>query len=166
MGIRCGWSRGWPERPASREHGVVGDGLHPDVEVAGDLEGRALAKQARNLCALGAPDRPESASRQAGRAPRPRLVWRKPFSGVIFCLAYETSRAEPADRAGPLPGTTGMSVSQPLERLAPALADRYRLERGGGLVSLRGAIERPASYLRVVPDRVSRMTRAVDAANR
>lgn len=37
---------------------------------------------------------------------------------------------------------------------------------GGGLIYLRGAVGRPASYLRVVPHWVDRMKRAVDAANR
>jgi serine/threonine-protein kinase len=37
---------------------------------------------------------------------------------------------------------------------------------GGGVIYLRGAADRPASYLRVVPHWVDRMKRAVDAANR
>jgi serine/threonine-protein kinase len=37
---------------------------------------------------------------------------------------------------------------------------------GGGLIYLQGAAERPAAYLRVVPDWVDRMKRAVDEANR
>ncbi len=37
---------------------------------------------------------------------------------------------------------------------------------GGGLIYLQGAIERPASYLRVVPHWVDRMKKAVDEANR
>jgi hypothetical protein len=37
---------------------------------------------------------------------------------------------------------------------------------GGGVIYLRGAVDRPASYLRVVPHWVDRMKRAVDAANR
>jgi eukaryotic-like serine/threonine-protein kinase len=37
---------------------------------------------------------------------------------------------------------------------------------GGGVVYLQGAVGRPAPYLRVVPDWVDRMKRAVDAANR
>jgi len=37
---------------------------------------------------------------------------------------------------------------------------------GGGLIYLQGAIERPASYLRVVPHWVERMKQAVDEANR
>ncbi|MFN8582882.1 MAG: hypothetical protein U0163_18155 [Gemmatimonadaceae bacterium] len=36
---------------------------------------------------------------------------------------------------------------------------------GGGVVYLRGAIDRPASYLRVVPHWVDRMKKAVDEAN-
>jgi len=37
---------------------------------------------------------------------------------------------------------------------------------GGGVIYLQGAIEKPASYLRVVPHWVERMKRAVDEANR
>lgn len=37
---------------------------------------------------------------------------------------------------------------------------------GGGLISLQGVAARPASYLRVVPDWVAQMKRAVDEANR
>jgi len=37
---------------------------------------------------------------------------------------------------------------------------------GGGVIYLRGAVGRPASYLRVVPRWVDRMKRAVDEANR
>jgi serine/threonine-protein kinase len=37
---------------------------------------------------------------------------------------------------------------------------------GGGLIYLRGAIDKPASYLRVVPHWVDRMKKAVDEANR
>jgi len=37
---------------------------------------------------------------------------------------------------------------------------------GGGVIYLRGAVGRPASYLRVVPHWVDRMKRAVDEANR
>jgi hypothetical protein len=37
---------------------------------------------------------------------------------------------------------------------------------GGGVIYLRGAADRPASYLRVVPHWVDRMKKAVDAANR
>ena len=37
---------------------------------------------------------------------------------------------------------------------------------GGGVIYLRGAIDRPVSYLRVAPHWVDRMKRAVDEANR
>jgi hypothetical protein len=37
---------------------------------------------------------------------------------------------------------------------------------GGGVIYLQGAIDRPASYLRVVPRWVDRMKRAVDEVNR
>jgi hypothetical protein len=37
---------------------------------------------------------------------------------------------------------------------------------GGGVIYLRGAVGRPASYLRVVPRWVDRMKKAVDEANR
>jgi len=37
---------------------------------------------------------------------------------------------------------------------------------GGGVIYLQGAVGRPASYLRVVPDWVNRMKQAVDEANR
>jgi serine/threonine-protein kinase len=42
----------------------------------------------------------------------------------------------------------------------------FAMAPGGGVIYLRGAVGRPASYLRVVPDWVSRMQRAVDEANR
>jgi hypothetical protein len=37
---------------------------------------------------------------------------------------------------------------------------------GGGVIYLRGTVDRPASYLRVVPHWVDRMQQAVDEANR
>lgn len=40
------------------------------------------------------------------------------------------------------------------------------MAHGGGVIYLRGAVGRPASYLRVVPHWVDRMKRAVDEANR
>jgi hypothetical protein len=42
----------------------------------------------------------------------------------------------------------------------------YTLMPDGRVLYLRGAPERPVSYLRVVPDWVSKMKRAVDEANR
>ena len=42
----------------------------------------------------------------------------------------------------------------------------YTLTRDGRVVYLRGAPERPVQYLRVIPDWVSKMKRAVDDANR
>ncbi len=42
----------------------------------------------------------------------------------------------------------------------------FAMAPGGGVIYLRGAADRPASYLRVVPHWVDRMKRAVDAANR
>ncbi len=42
----------------------------------------------------------------------------------------------------------------------------FAVAPGGGVIYLRGAADRPASYLRVVPHWVDRMKRAVDAANR
>ena len=44
--------------------------------------------------------------------------------------------------------------------------DPYTLTHDGRVVYLRGAPERPVAYLRVVPDWVSKMKRAVDEANR
>jgi hypothetical protein len=42
----------------------------------------------------------------------------------------------------------------------------FAMAHGGGVIYLRGAADRPASYLRVVPRWVDRMKKAVDAANR
>ena len=42
----------------------------------------------------------------------------------------------------------------------------FAMAPGGGVIYLRGAADRPASYLRVVPHWVERMKKAVDAANR
>jgi hypothetical protein len=42
----------------------------------------------------------------------------------------------------------------------------FSVAPGGGVIYLRGAPDRPASYLRVVPHWVDRMKRAVDEANR
>ena len=42
----------------------------------------------------------------------------------------------------------------------------FAMAPGGGVIYLRGAADRPASYLRVVPRWVDRMKRAVDEANR
>ena len=42
----------------------------------------------------------------------------------------------------------------------------FAMAPGGGVIYLRGAADRPASYLRVVPGWVDRMKRAVDEANR
>jgi hypothetical protein len=42
----------------------------------------------------------------------------------------------------------------------------FAMAPGGGVIYLRGAVDRPASYLRVVPGWVDRMKKAVDAANR
>lgn len=42
----------------------------------------------------------------------------------------------------------------------------FATARGGGVIYLRGAADRPTSYLRVVPDWVDRMKKAVDGANR
>ena len=42
----------------------------------------------------------------------------------------------------------------------------FAMAHGGGVIYLRGAVGRPVSYLRVVPQWVDRMKRAVDAANR
>jgi serine/threonine-protein kinase len=42
----------------------------------------------------------------------------------------------------------------------------FAMAPGGGVIYLRGAVDRPASYLRVVPHWVDRMKRAVDEANR
>jgi hypothetical protein len=42
----------------------------------------------------------------------------------------------------------------------------FAMAPGGGLIYLQGAADRPASYLRVVPQWVDRMKKAVDEANR
>ena len=42
----------------------------------------------------------------------------------------------------------------------------FAMAPGGGVIYLRGAADRPASYLRIVPHWVDRMKKAVDAANR
>ena len=42
----------------------------------------------------------------------------------------------------------------------------FAMAPGGGVIYLRGATDRPASYLRVVPHWVDRMKQAVDEANR
>jgi hypothetical protein len=42
----------------------------------------------------------------------------------------------------------------------------FAMGHGGGVIYLRGAVGRPASYLRVVPRWVDRMKQAVDEANR
>ncbi|HEX7977372.1 MAG TPA: hypothetical protein VF461_02120 [Gemmatimonadaceae bacterium] len=73
-------------------------------------------------------------------------------------------------------------MSEPSSALELALSDRYRFERElgvGGMATvylahdlrhgralyLRGAPERPVTYLRVIPNWVSKMEHAVDDAN-
>ena len=53
-----------------------------------------------------------------------------------------------------------------LPDFAPAQGPPYTLTRDGKVLYLRGAPERPAQYLRVIPDWVSKMKHAVDEANR
>ena len=47
-----------------------------------------------------------------------------------------------------------------------ALGPAYTLTPDGRVLYLRGAPERPVTYLRVIPDWVSKMKHAVDEANR
>ena len=69
-------------------------------------------------------------------------------------------------------GQGGMATVYLAHSPATAAASRRRpatwMARlpGRGVIYLRGAPERPASYLRVVPHWVDRMKRAVDEANR
>ena len=53
-----------------------------------------------------------------------------------------------------------------LPDFVPVIGPSYALTHDGRVVYLRGAPERPVSYLRVIPDWVSKMKRAVDDANR
>jgi hypothetical protein len=53
-----------------------------------------------------------------------------------------------------------------LPDVVPLTGPSYALTHDGKVLYLRGAPERPVTYLRVVPDWVSKMKRAVDEANR
>jgi len=70
------------------------------------------------------------------------------------------------DFSGPAPAFKDRRRWLALPDFVPAQGPAYTLTHDGKVLYLRGAPERPVSYLRVIPDWVSRMKRAVDEANR